>query len=286
MKNETVNAISVDVEDYYHVSAFSKYINKTEWDSLESRVERNTQRILEIFNNEEVKATFFILGWIAEKYPKLIKEISDYGHEIACHGYSHDLIYTQSKEDFQKETIMSKRILEDIVGSEVIGYRAASYSITNRSLWALDVLAQAGFKYDSSIFPILHDRYGIKNAEPFPHVVKTEKGNSIIEFPISTIKMLSFNVPISGGGYFRLYPYWLTRLGLRKINLDYNSPFIFYMHPWELDVNQPKIDSNYISKFRHYNNIDKFETRLLKLVNDFRFTTVSEVIKEIDLEKV
>lgn len=272
------NAMTVDVEDYYQVSAFSKQIKKDDWGSFTSRVDLNTNHILDIFEKFNIKGTFFILGWVAEREQKLIKKISDKGHEIGCHGYRHDLVYNQTRDIFTEETQKSKRIIEDITGKAVNGYRAASYSITKKSIWAMDVLCEAGFKYDSSIFPIIHDRYGIPNAKTIPHVYNTESRNRIIEFPLSTVGIGNKRMPISGGGYFRLFPYWLTQLGLRNINKN-NLPFIFYMHPWEIDINQPKIKSTFLSEFRHYNNIDKFEARLISLINDFKFTTVSDVLQ-------
>ncbi|MCU7801825.1 MAG: DUF3473 domain-containing protein [Candidatus Thiodiazotropha sp. (ex Lucinoma borealis)] len=273
-----LNAMTVDVEDYYQVSAFSKQIKKDDWGNFTSRVDLNTNHILDIFEKFKIKGTFFILGWVAEREQKLIRKISDQGHEIGCHGYRHDLVYNQTRDIFTEETQKSKRIIEDITGKAVNGYRAASYSITKKSIWAMDVLCEAGFKYDSSIFPIIHDRYGIPNAKTIPHVYNTESGNRIIEFPLSTIGIGNKRMPISGGGYFRLFPYWLTQLGLKKINKN-NLPFIFYMHPWEIDINQPKIKSTLLSEFRHYNNIDKFEARLISLINDFKFTTVSDVLQ-------
>jgi polysaccharide deacetylase family protein (PEP-CTERM system associated) len=274
-----VNAITVDVEDYFQVSAFNKQVKKEHWSGFESRVNQNTHRILKIFNDYNIKGTFFVLGWIAERNRNLIQEISDLGHEIASHGYSHDLVYNQTPEAFLDETQRSKQIIEEIIGRRVKGYRAASYSITSKSLWALDILSECGFTYDSSIFPIIHDRYGIPGANTRPHKFQTEKGNEIVEFPLSTVGTRNRRFPVSGGGYFRLFPYWVSRTGLRHVNTKENMPFIFYMHPWELDEGQPRIKSSKFSEFRHYNNIDKFETRLLKLIEDFNFSTVSDVLQ-------
>lgn len=278
------NAITVDVEDYYQVSAFAKQIKKDVWESFESRVERNTHRLLDIFEKKKIKGTFFVLGWVAERNQKLVKEIADQGHEVACHGYSHDLIYNQTPEQFLEETSRAKEIIEDIIGVKVKGYRAASYSIISKSLWALDILSELGFEYDSSIFPIMHDRYGIPGAQTIPHILETEKGNRIIEYPLSTVGFSKRRFPVSGGGYFRLFPYWLSKAGLKRVNVHDQVPFIFYMHPWEIDEGQPKIKSSRLSEFRHYNNIHKFETRLLKLVSDFEFSTVSEVLQRLDFD--
>ncbi|MEW8375526.1 MAG: XrtA system polysaccharide deacetylase [Candidatus Thiodiazotropha sp.] len=277
--DNVVNAITVDVEDYYQVSAFAKNIEKDNWCDYESRVERNTHKLLEIFAQYNTKGTFFVLGWIAERFPNLINEIEQAGHEIASHGYSHDLVYNQTIDKFREETGRTKEILENIINKPIYGYRAASYSIVQKSIWALDILTELGFTYDSSIFPIVHDRYGIPGAKTEPHVYKTEGGNSIIEFPISTVGLGKTRLPISGGGYFRLLPYWITRSGLNKINNKEKKPFIFYMHPWEIDTGQPRIKSNMLSEFRHYNNISKFDQRLRKLLQDFKFSTVSDVLK-------
>jgi len=271
------NALTVDVEDYFHVSAFSKNINKNEWDRYPSRVDRNTRRLLDLFDEFNIKATFFVLGWVAERDPGLVKEIDARGHEIACHGYSHQLIYKQPIDVFKKETVKSKSILQDIVQKPILGYRAASYSIIQESRWALDILCEAGFKYDSSIFPIRHDRYGIPDAVEVPHVYTTENDNSIVEFPLTTITMLGIKLPIAGGGYFRLYPYQLTKAGLNKVNKK-NRPFIFYLHPWEIDPDQPRIKTSLLSTFRHYNNLDKCESRLKCLLKDFKFCTAHDVL--------
>ena len=302
-----LNALTIDVEDYFQVHAFSNVIKYENWDNYECRIEDNTWRILEILNElpqtsslksqNSVKATFFILGWIAERYPHLIKEISLQGHEIASHGYNHRLIYHQTKEEFKNDIRKSKAILEDITGIEIIGYRAPSYSITNKSQWAFEVLIEEGFKYDSSIFPIRHDFYGMPNAPRFPFIVSLNgnssfefsmldhdsrpalSSKSIIEFPTSTIRILGQNFPISGGGYFRLFPFHFTKRGLMKINREEKKPFIFYIHPWELDSGQPKIrGAGFKSKFRHYDNLDKTEMRFKKLLRNFQFATIREVI--------
>ena len=276
------NALTVDVEDYYHVSAFANSIKPTDWDNHASRVEKNTHRLMDIFDEAEVKATFFVLGWVADRNASLVKEIAERGHEVACHGYSHQLIYNQTPEVFREETIRSKNLLENIVQAPVRGYRAASYSITKDSLWALDILAEAGFEYDSSIFPIRHDRYGIPDAKEMPHVLKTPKGHSLVEFPLSTAKVLKHKLPVAGGGYFRLYPYALTKAGLRQVNRR-QQPFIFYLHPWEIDSEQPRIEAGWFSRFRHYNNLEKCESRLQQLMKDFQFGTVWQVLDTLDL---
>ncbi len=278
------NAISIDVEDYFQVAALSETINVSEWENISSRVECNTHKILDLFDQYNVKATHFILGWIADRFPNLVKEIANRGHEVASHGYSHQLIYNQSKEVFRQETDKSKKILEDIIGEEVIGYRAASYSITKKSLWALDILAEAGFKYDSSIFPVYHDNYGIHGSPVEPHILQTPKGHKMVEYPLSIYKAFGQTIPIAGGGYFRLYPYWLSRYFYRQMNKKLKS-FVFYLHPWEVDPDQPKVDVSWFSKFRHYNNLDKCEGRLSKLLSEFNFTTMKDKLDHLGMFK-
>lgn len=272
------NALTVDVEDYFHVSAFAKTIKPDDWVNHPLRVEANTRRLLDLFDEHEVIATFFVLGWVAERKPDLIREIASRGHEVACHGYSHQLVYNQKPDVFKEETIRSKQILEDIIQVRVVGYRAASYSIVEQSLWALDILADAGFEYDSSIFPVRHDRYGIPDSPKYPYRLDTPGGKQIIEFPLSTASLFRYRLPVAGGGYFRLYPYWLTRSGLAQINKR-QKPFIFYLHPWEIDPDQPRISASWFSRFRHYNNLDKCESRLRRLMSDFSFGTVIDVLE-------
>ncbi len=283
MKKKLLNAFTVDVEDYFHVAALSDAISINSWDSFECRVEENTDKILALLDERKQKATFFILGWVAERYPDLVRKIDALGHEIASHGMFHQLIYNQSIEQFKQETLNSKNLLEGIIQKPVIGYRAATYSITEKSLWALDILTEAGFLYDSSIFPMRHDKYGMTDICPVPHILTTPNGSKIIEFPISTLKNSMVTLPIAGGGYFRLFPYFFSKWGLKLINKK-NQPFVFYIHPWEVDPNQPKVkDISLFSKFRHYNNLEKCETRLSCLLQDFEFTTMKEVINRLEL---
>jgi Domain of unknown function (DUF3473)/Polysaccharide deacetylase len=383
-----LNALTIDVEDYFQVHAFSDVIKFEDWGNFECRIERNTDRLLSILSNspikngstaarqhgntliqqrsstsalkynselntqnskldhsithslnnsltQRVKATFFVLGWIAERYPGLVRRVQKEGHEIACHGYAHKRIYTQSKEEFRQDVKRAKSILEEITGNEVMGYRAPNYSITNKSRWAFEVLIEEGFKYDSSIFPIRHDFYGMPNAPRFPFGISFNGNNNlefsilnfklntaapnnrstaslsnslthspnnsisnnlklitqnsklnvqnsqfIIEFPISTVKLFSQNFPISGGGYFRLFPYPFIKKGLKRINNVEKKPFIFYVHPWELDPAQPRIKGpSFKSKFRHYVNLDKTEDRFRKLLKDFNFSSVKEIMQ-------
>jgi len=283
---DITNALTVDVEDYFHVSAFADVIKPDSWASLESRVERNMATLMELFDAESVSATFFVLGWVAERFPQLVKEIVANGHEIACHGYSHQLIYNQEESTFREETVKAKKLLEDISGNVVSGYRAASYSITERSRWALEILIDAGFEYDSSIVPTHHDLYGIPGASEHPHRLMLDDGRFIIEFPPSTIKVMGRRVPIGGGGYFRLFPYWFTRNGLRSINEIEQKPFTFYLHPWEIDPQQPRVAANWKSRFRHYNNLHKCEARLRQLLKQFKFSTKRSVISGLELPSV
>jgi polysaccharide deacetylase family protein (PEP-CTERM system associated) len=278
MTASPVNAMSVDVEDYFHVAALSEAISRDDWEGMNARVVQSTRRLLEVFDAADTKATFFVLGWVADRHPELVKEIHRRGHEIACHGYSHRMVYDQAPEEFRAETLRSKGLLEDLTGEPVAGYRAASYSITPKSRWALDILVEAGFLYDSSIFPVRHDLYGMPDAPRFPHVLTTDNGAKLVEFPPSTARLLGQNLPAAGGGYFRLYPYALSRWLIQRVNRDEGQPVIFYLHPWEVDPEQPRVEAGWRSKFRHYNNLEKCEGRLRQLLGDFRFGTARDVL--------
>jgi polysaccharide deacetylase family protein (PEP-CTERM system associated) len=277
------NAMTVDVEDYFHVSAFAETIRRGDWNTMEYRAESNTAKLLDLFAAYDVVATFFVLGWVARRSPKLVREIHAAGHEIACHGMTHELVYRQKPDDFARETREAKHLLEDIVGAAVGGYRAASWSVTRASLWALDIIKDAGFRYDSSIFPVRHDRYGIPGASQRPAIVKTPAGREIIEFPPSTVSLFGLRLPVAGGGYFRILPYAVTRAGLRHLNRDLHQPFIFYLHPWEVDVSQPRVRAGALSRFRHYTNIHRTEPRLRRLLDEFRCTSVRNVLADIGL---
>ncbi len=273
--------MTVDVEDYFHVAAFENAIDPSDWPNYETRVENNTETLLNLFEKKNLTATFFILGWVAERYPNLVKFIADSGHEIASHGYSHQIIYKQTQEVFKEEAIKSKQLLEDIIQKPVTGYRAASYSITPKSLWALDILADAGYEWDSSIFPIHHDKYGIPTSPTTPYYIKTSNGKLIKELPLTTAKFMGFKLPAAGGGYFRLFPYWLSRTLLK--NASKNNPAIFYLHPWEVDPEQPRVEgASLLSRFRHYNNLEKCMHRLDNLTNDFQFTYVSDALSNFN----
>lgn len=278
IKREPVNALTVDVEDYYQVEAFANVVRREDWITWHPRVEDNTRRLLNLFARRNVRSTFFILGWVAEQHPRLVREISAAGHEIACHSYHHQLISAQSREEFRADIRRAKHLLEDLVGEEVVGYRAPTYSITRQTLWALDVLVEEGFRYDSSIFPVHHDRYGIPGAERHLHVIQCSAGE-IIEFPPSTIRIGGINVPMAGGGYFRLMPYPFFRWGLRRINLGDQQPAIFMVHAWEVDPEQPVIAGTRLNVWRHRNNLHQTEARLETLLEDFRFAPVREVLQ-------
>lgn len=275
-----VNAFSIDVEDYFQVEAFSKVVDRASWASREYRCERNVAKLLGLLAEKKVRGTFFILGWIAERSPQLVRDIAAAGHEIACHGWSHRLIYKQTPEEFREETARSKALLEDLVGTKVRGYRAASFSIITRSMWALDTLIDLGFEYDSSVFPILHDNYGVPGAELAPFQIAAPSGRCIVEFPMSVAKYGPLSVPVSGGGYFRILPYWLVKGGLERINVREGRPFVFYLHPWEIDPGQPRIENAGLkSRLRHYTNLGRCEDRLRRLLGEFSFASMEEVLE-------
>ncbi|OGR06323.1 MAG: polysaccharide deacetylase [Deltaproteobacteria bacterium RIFOXYD12_FULL_50_9] len=268
-----INYLTIDVEDYFQVSAFDGLIRIEDWDSCELRVERNTHNILKILAEKGIRATFFIVGWVAERLPALIREIDKAGHEIGCHSYLHRRIYTLTPDQFQQDTRKAKDILENIIGKKVRGYRAPSYSITKQSLWALDILEKLGFEYDSSIFPIRHDFYGIPDSPRFPYKLVDHE---LLEYPISTAVFGGVKLPVAGGGYFRLFPYWFTKMALQRINEQEEKPFMFYLHPWEIDPGQPRMQkASRLSRFRHYNNLDKTEERLHRLLGDFAFGPIT-----------
>jgi polysaccharide deacetylase family protein (PEP-CTERM system associated) len=252
-------------------------IKPHQWDDQPSRVVGNTQKLLTLFAEHNLKSTFFVLGWVAERYPDLVRDIHRHGHEIASHGYSHQLIYSQSPSTFREETHRSKEILESIIQEPVLGYRAASYSITKKSLWALDVLAELGFTWDSSIFPIYHDNYGIPDTPDTPYQIRTKSGKTLTEFPITAANKLGLSIPAAGGGYFRQFPYPVFKYLFTAASQGNQVPKIFYLHPWEIDPDQPRFNNaSWFSRFRHYTNLDKCEGRLRQLIRDFQFGTLSE----------
>ena len=278
------NYMTIDVEDYFHVSAFENISKPASWATRESRVERNTDLVLQLLAEHNVLATFFILGWVAEHFPGVTRKIAEQGHEVACHGYLHQRVAVQDRQIFREDIRKAKAILEEQAGQQIIGYRAPSYSITRSTDWAFDELLDAGFQYDSSIFPMKHDFYGIPDWPRFAgYAVKEKSGwkaedepssreRSIREIPITTLRLGGRNLPIAGGGYFRLLPYDVTRWGLKRINRVEKKPFVFYLHPWEFDPAQPRMTgAGAKSRFRHYLNLSRTESRFKRLLQDFHF---------------
>ncbi len=269
-----VNALTIDVEDYFQVSAFAPYIPRSDWDRRECRVERNVDRILSLLAAHDTQATFFTLGWIAERYPGLVRRIVAEGHELASHGYGHERASDLDEASFTSDIVRAKAILEDLSGSAVTGYRAPSFSIGTTNLWAFDALLRAGYRYSSSIYPIVHDHYGMPDAPRFAHAVRP----GLLEVPITTLRLMGRNLPSSGGGYFRLLPYALSRWMLRRVNREEHESAIFYFHPWEIDPDQPHVvEAGRKAKFRHYVNIDRMEGRLAQLLCDFRWGRMDRI---------
>ncbi len=274
MQHKPINAMSIDVEDYFQVAAFAPYIDRSRWETLPCRVERNIELILELLDRHETRATFFTLGWIAERYPEMIREIVSCGHELASHGYAHARASELSREAFHDDLSRSKALLEEIAGVAVRGYRAPSFSIGAANLWAHDVIAETGHAYSSSVYPIAHDHYGMPEAPRFAW--RTPSG--VVEIPPSSLRMLGRNLPASGGGYFRLLPYPVSRWSIRHINEREREPCIFYFHPWEVDPEQPRVrQANAKSRFRHYVNLERTAGRLDRLLRDFCWGRVDEV---------
>lgn len=277
---EFLNAFTVDVEDYFQVSAFERHVRREDWGRWECRVVANTRRVLELLDRRRVRATFFVLGWVAEHYPELLREVLGAGHEIGSHGYWHRLVYDQRPEEFRADLRRSRKAIEDAIGGPVRAHRAASFSVTRRSLWAFEVLAEEGFAIDSSVFPIRHDRYGMADAPLGIHPVATPHG-TVREFPMSVATFGRLRFPAGGGGYFRLYPLRLSLGLLRRINLRHRRPFVFYVHPWEVDPEQPRIaGASRLSRFRHYVNLATTERKLDVLLQRFRFGRLSDAVEQ------
>ncbi len=276
-----LNALTIDVEDYFHVTAFDQLIERKQWEGMEARIERNIEQLLLILDEYKVKATFFVLGWIAARYPVLIRTILNEGHEIASHGFNHEIITRQSRDAFLQDIIAAKNVLEDITGTKVNGYRAPTFSIINSSLWALNVLCEQGFSYDSSIFPIRHDRYGIPSANRFPHIIPLTGAASIKEFPPSTIQFFGWNVPIAGGAYLRFLPAEFIAWGIHRINKIEQQPAVIYLHPWELDPAQPRVGIKGFGRVRHYFNLGSTERKLRYLIKRCNFTTLNKIALQL-----
>ena len=275
------NFLSIDVEDYFQVTAFEGVVERKDWAVYPSRVENNTRRVMALLDEHGLKGTFFVLGWVAERFPLMVREMADNGHEVACHGFGHELVYNMTPESFRADVRQAKSILENITGRQVLGYRAPSYSIVERTMWALDVLIEEGFVYDSSIFPIHHDNYGIPGAQRFPHDI-TRPGGTIREFPMTTLNMnlpgRTMALPIAGGGYLRLLPVGVIHWGMRHINQVEKQPTVLYFHPWEVDPDQPRIKARLKSRFRHYVNLETTEDKIRALFKGLEFGTMAEVL--------
>lgn len=272
----TKNAMTIDVEDYFHVSAFENHIARSSWDNLPCRVERNLDLILQLLNEHDVRATFFTLGWIAQRYPALVRRIVAAGHELASHGYSHGRANEQSRLEFSEDVESAKKLLEDISGTTILGYRAPSFSIGHLNMWALECLANAGYKYSSSIYPIRHDHYGVPDAPRFPY--HPSNAPDLIEIPVTTVRFLNRNLPAGGGGYFRLLPYALSSWCLRRVNRLDGRSCVFYFHPWEIDPEQPRQPGiTFRTRFRHYVNLSRMRARIEQLLRDFQWDRMDRI---------
>jgi polysaccharide deacetylase family protein (PEP-CTERM system associated) len=273
-----LNALTIDVEDYYHVAACEGLIKRADWGRCESRVVASTHVLLDLMAAAGTRGTFFVLGWVAEQHPGLVRDIRAGGHEIACHSHWHHLIYRQTPKEFRQDLVRARNVLQDCTGEPVVAYRAPCFSITRESLWALDVLIEEGFTIDSSIFPTYHDRYGLAGAPLGPHWIERPAG-TIREFPLTVYRLLGYPLPIGGGGYFRLYPYLFTRHGLRSVNAK-GRPAVVYLHPWEVDPGQPRMPLGRLGAFRHSINLARTRDRLKRLLSDFAFGTLTEVFDQ------
>jgi polysaccharide deacetylase family protein (PEP-CTERM system associated) len=273
--NKPTHILSVDVEDYFQVEAFSRQVDRKDWDAYPLRVERNTQRLLEIFARHGATATFFFLGWVAERLPRLVREVVAYGHEIACHSYWHRPVYRLDRESFREDTRRAMQVIQDAAGAAVIGYRAPTWSITKDSLWALDILAEEGFRYDSSIFPIRHDLCGIPGAVRVPYAWR-HAGGFLFEFPPSTLRLFGVNLPAAGGGYLRIFPQAFTRLALDRAERE-GHPATVYLHPWELDPAQPRLRGSWRSRSRHYTGLAGMEATIRALLKRYRFCSYEKI---------
>lgn len=270
------HCLTFDIEEHFQVSAFDTLAQRGQWDRLESRVQRNTEKILAILETRKISATFFVLGWVAERHPNLIRALASAGHEVASHGYEHRMVTTQTPDQFREDIRKSKTILENLIGAQVMGYRAPSFTIVKQTQWALQILVEEGYRYDSSIFPIRHDRYGMPGARPHRHRLDTQMG-SIWEVPPATVQIARARFPVAGGGYFRFFPYPLLRTLLKWAESE-GEPLVIYLHPWELDPRQPRMQGGVISRLRHYLNLEKTEGRLLQLLGDFKFGPIRDAI--------
>jgi polysaccharide deacetylase family protein (PEP-CTERM system associated) len=275
------NALTVDVEEYFQVEAFHGLVDSRDWPRFESRVVPSTRRLLDLLDAREVSATFFVVGWVANRQPALVREIQARGHELGCHGYDHRPIYAMDAATFRDDVRSARRAIEDAAGVPVVGYRAPTCSVVRTTLWSLEVLAEEGFHYDSSVFPIHHDRYGIPDARRFPHRVTLRDGRKLVEFPLTTVRIAGQNLPFCGGGYLRLLPYPLIRAGVRHVTERERMPAMVYVHPWETDPEQPRLPVRGLTRFRHYVNLHRTVGKLERLLGDFPFAPVGRVLDEL-----
>jgi polysaccharide deacetylase family protein (PEP-CTERM system associated) len=273
------NALTIDLEDYFHVGAYSGRVKLEEWDSYPSRVAQNTDRLLELFAANNCKATFFVLGWVAEKKPEVVARVAAAGHEIGCHSFFHRRVFDLTPQEFREDTRRAKAVIEDVTGQQMLGYRAPNFSVTPKSTWALEILVQEGFTYDSSIFPVKHPSYGMPNAPRMPFWVDTPSGR-ILEFPMSTVAVGSSRSPIGGGAYLRLLPYVYTRWAIEYLNRSENSPVCVYLHPWELDPEQPHMGGSISARTRHYFGLRGTENKLRKLLGDVEFASLCSIMQQ------
>jgi polysaccharide deacetylase family protein (PEP-CTERM system associated) len=280
------NVLTVDVEEYFHVSAFQRVIREADWPRCESRVERSVDRVLELLGQHQARGTFFVLGWVAAQRPRLVQRIVQAGHEIGCHSFAHRLIYSQTRAEFAQDVGRAKRTIEDAAGQRVRGYRAPSFSVVERTLWALDVLLEQGFTYDSSIFPIRHHLYGMPTAPRCPHRRRTPAGASIWELPPATVRYLGAALPVAGGGYLRHLPPRVMQWGIQRLNHVERTPAVIYLHPWELDPGQPRQPVGRLTAWRHYGNLDRTEERLVGLLRRFRFGTAASLLSQLERRAV
>jgi polysaccharide deacetylase family protein (PEP-CTERM system associated) len=277
-RHRVLNALTIDVEDYFQVSALSPYVKRSEWDALPSRVERNVDRILDILAEAGARATFFTLGWIAERCPSMARRIVATGHELASHGYAHERASEQTPERFLADIRLAKTVLEDVTCTEVKGYRAPSFSISEQNTWAFDCIAEAGYRYSSSVYPVRHDHYGMPNAPRFAYQSRA----GLLELPVSTFRILGSNLPAGGGGYFRLMPYAISRWIIAQVNERDQQSAIFYFHPWEIDPEQPRFENVSVkARFRHYLNLHRTEARLRRLLADFAWDRVDQTFPQV-----
>jgi polysaccharide deacetylase family protein (PEP-CTERM system associated) len=279
---ESRAAFSVDVEDYFQVEALRDFCPRSAWESFEDRTEANTDRLLAVLDRQSAKGTFFVLGWTAQRHPQLVRRIAAAGHEIASHGYEHELIYRQGPDDFRHDVRRTRALLQDLSGQEVIGYRAPSYTVMQRTLWALEILLEVGYRYDSSIFPIARRRYGMPRARRWPHRIEVAGGGSIAEFPLPTVRLGALNVPATGGAYLRLLPFGFQSWTVRRM-VRAGRPFVLTVHPWELDCEQPRFAVNVATRWTHYHNLDQAERRLADLLSLASFRSIGAVLKSLGL---